>query len=117
MRFPMILFLGFGLTYAQTGPLKLEIPVVKTSVNLDGQAVDVALWGAASSRNPAAGMFQIALTADLAGLQQNLTPVLRAQLNQSEKCGNRLSVDRAVLVPAAPLADLTPTCITSAMPA
>ena len=107
MRFPMILFLGFGLTYAQTGPLKLEIPVVKTSVNLDGQAVDVALWGAVSSRN----------TADLAGLQQNLTPVLRAQLNQSEKCGNRLSVDRAVLVPAAPLADLTPTCITSAMPA
>ena len=47
------------------------------------------------------------VTVDLANFQQNLTPLLRAQLNQSDKCGTRLSVERAFLAPAAPSSVLT----------
>jgi hypothetical protein len=107
MRLPAVLLLSALWTQAETGALTFNIPVVKTSVNIEGQPVDLAIWGKVSSQNAAAGVFQLAMTADLAGLQENLTAVLGAQLNQSEKCGNRLSVDRAVLSPAAPTADLT----------
>jgi hypothetical protein len=107
MGFPFVLLLTALLARAETGDLTFKIPVVKTSVNLEGQPIDLALWGTVSSRNAAAGVFQLAMTADLAGLQENLIAVLGAQLNQSEKCGNRLTVDRAVLTPAAPIADLT----------
>jgi hypothetical protein len=49
----------------------------------------------------------LSLTVDLGDFQENLTPVLAAQLNRSDRCGERLSVERAVLVPAAPSGVLT----------
>ncbi len=42
------------------------------------------------------------MTVDLGSFQENITPVLRAQLNRSDRCGERLSVERATLAPAAP---------------
>jgi hypothetical protein len=44
---------------------------------------------------------------DLGNFQENLTPVLAAQLNRSDRCGERLSVERATVAPAAPSAVLT----------
>jgi hypothetical protein len=52
------------LARAETSDLTFKIRSVKTSVTIEGQAVDVALWGAVSSRNAAAGVFQLAMTAD-----------------------------------------------------
>jgi hypothetical protein len=47
------------------------------------------------------------MTVDLGGFQENLTPVLAAQLNRSDRCGERLSVQHAALAPVAPSAVLT----------
>ena len=93
------------LAQAQTGNLTLKIPPVKTSLNLEGQPVEITVWGAVSAAP--SGIFRLAMTVDLGNLQQNLTPVLAAQLNRSDRCGERLSVERAVLSPAAPSAALT----------
>jgi len=93
------------LAQAQTSDLTLKIPPVKTSLNLEGQAVEITAWGAVSPAS--SGVFHLAMTVDLGNFQENLTPVLAAQLNRSDRCGERLSVERAVLTPAAPSAVLT----------
>jgi hypothetical protein len=49
----------------------------------------------------------LALTVDLGDLQEHLTPVLSAHLNRSDPCGERLSVERAVIAPSAPSGLLT----------
>jgi|HubBroStandDraft_6_1064221.scaffolds.fasta_scaffold337348_2 hypothetical protein len=78
----------------------LTIPPVKTSLDLDHQTVEISLWGTVSPTSP--GIFALALTVDLGGLQTNLTPMLAAELNRSDRCGERLTVEKAVLAPAAP---------------
>jgi hypothetical protein len=106
MRFPMgLALLVTCLVQAQTGSLTLKIPPVKTSLNLEGQPVEITAWGAVSAAS--SGVLSLALTVDLGNFQENLTPVLAAQLNRSDRCGERLSVERAVLSPAAPSAVLT----------
>jgi hypothetical protein len=93
------------LAQAQTGSPALTIPPVKASINLDKQPIEIKVWGTVS---PApSGIFALALTVDLSDLQANLTPVLGAQLNRSDRCGERLSVEKAVLAPEAPSSVLT----------
>ena len=87
------------------GTPALKIPPVKTSLNLQGQPVEIAAWGDISPAS--SNSFRVSLTVDLGNFQENLTPVLAAQLNRSDRCGERLSVERAVLVPAAPASVLT----------
>jgi hypothetical protein len=93
------------LAQAQNSSLTLKIPPVKTSLNLEGQPVEITAWGAVSAAP--SGVFRLAMTVDMGNFQENLTPVLAAQLNRSDRCGERLSVERAVLAPAAPSAVLT----------
>ncbi len=93
------------LVQAQTGNLTLKFPPVRTSINLEGQPVDITAWGAVSSAS--SGSLRLAMTVDLGNFQENLTPVLSAHLNRSDRCGERLSVQRAVMAPAAPSAVLT----------
>ncbi len=90
---------------AQAQPATLKIPPVKTSLDLDHQTVEISVWGTLS---PAAtGIFALALTVDLGGLQTNLTPMLAAELNRSDRCGERLTVEKATLAPEAPAGVLT----------
>ena len=93
------------LTQAQTGNSTLNIPPVKTSLNLEGQPVEITAWGAISAAP--SGTYRLAMTVDLGNFQENLTAVLAAQLNRSDRCGERLSVEHAALAPAAPSAVLT----------
>jgi hypothetical protein len=86
-------------------PAILKIPPVKTSLDLDHQPVEISVWGTVSPA--ASGIFALALTVDLGGLQTNLMPVLAAELNRSDRCGERLTVEKAVLAPAAPAGVLT----------
>ena len=44
----------------------------------------------------------LGLTVELGDLEANLTALLGSQLNRSERCGERLSVERASLLPAPP---------------
>src|SRR5580658_11390569 len=74
-------------------PDTVNIPPLKTALSLEGQPVTVTVWGTASSSH-------LAATIDLADFQEHLTPILAAQLNRSDKCGERLTVQKAVLEPS-----------------
>jgi hypothetical protein len=90
----MRLFAGMMITVvclAQTDTFKL--PAVKTSITLEGQPVAIAVWGAVSPAH-------LSATVDLGDFQEHLTPILAAQLNRSDKCGERLTVQKAVLAPS-----------------
>ena len=76
---------------AQTDTFKL--PAVTTLIALEGQPVAISVWGSVS---PA----RLSATVDLAGFQEYLTPILAAQLNRSDKCGERLIVQKAALAPS-----------------
>ncbi|MGA2880508.1 MAG: hypothetical protein ABSG13_16290 [Bryobacteraceae bacterium] len=93
------------LAQAQTGDATFKIPPVQSSINLDQQPIQITLWGTVSAMP--SGTFALALTIDLGDLQEHLTPVLSAQLNRSDRCGDRLTVERAVIAPAAPSSMLT----------
>ncbi len=101
----MRLLVGMVLaTICQAQPA-LKIGPVKASVKLGQQPVEITLWGTVS---PApAGNFTLALTVDLGDFQEHLTPVLSAELNRGDRCGDRLSVEHASIVPSAPASVLT----------
>ena len=93
MRMLTVLVLS-GVCVAQT----VKIPPVKTALNLEGQPVEVGIWGtitAESVEHP-----RLSATVDLGDFQEKLTPVMAAQLNRSDRCGERLSVEHAALVPS-----------------
>ena len=83
----------------------LRIQTVKTSFTIDNRPVEISASGVLSK--VANDVFQLRLAADLAGLQENITDLLRPQVDKSNKCGERVSLERATLVPAAPASLLT----------
>jgi len=87
----------------------LAIPPARISLNVQNQPVAITVSGSVSgvATDRDAAAFRIALTADLSGLQQDITTLLSSQLNRSDKCGERLTIDRAMLVPRAPGSLLT----------
>lgn len=85
--------------------LEFKIPPATASLDVKGQAVKITAWGAVSSS--AQGPFRLALTADLSDLQDNIGALLASQLERSDRCGERLSVESATLAPASPAAILT----------
>jgi hypothetical protein len=88
--------------------LVLTIPPVRTSMSVQNQPVAIIVSGSVSgSTAPNPAPFRLSLTADLGDLQQNITTLLSSQLNRSEKCGDRLTIEHATLVPSAPAALLT----------
>jgi hypothetical protein len=103
-----LVFATFGVAavWAQPSDSTLKIPPLKASIQLDQQAVEITLWGTitpAASGNPSS----LALTVDLGEFQSHLTPILTAQLNRSDRCGDRLSVEQAAIAPSAPSSILT----------
>ena len=91
--------------YAQPA---LRIPPVTTRVTIEQQTIEVKVSGEVFAL-AAAGQqsIRVSLNADLTDFQRNLTPILAAQLNQSNRCGERLNVLDATMLPAAPAAVLT----------
>ena len=84
--------------------LTLRLPPVKVSVAIDSQPVNITTTATLSQKPD---RFRLELTADLTDLQDHVTNLLQSQLNRSERCGERLSVERATLVPAPPASILT----------
>jgi hypothetical protein len=85
--------------------LSFEIPAVPVSLNVAGQPVTITISGDVSGAPEQP--LQLNLRADLTDLQSHMTPLLQAELNQSNRCGERISVERATLVPAAPAGRMT----------
>src|SRR5580658_8271988 len=85
--------------------MAFDIPPVPVSLNVAGQPVAIVVSGNVSGA--AEQPLALNLHADLSELQSHMTPLLQTELNQSNRCGERISVERATLVPAAPAARMT----------
>ena len=96
----MLLVAVVSAAPAQTGEVILRIPPTAASFDAGGTPVNVTLSGSVS--RVSAEVVRLTLTADLGEFQHNILPILRSQLNRSDRCGERLSVEQATIVPAAP---------------
>jgi hypothetical protein len=93
-----------SITLASGQDLAFALPSVKTPVHIDRLTVPVTVSGVLSQTAAQGGQrtFRLDLLADLSTLQQGVTDVLRAQLDSSQACGQRVSIQQARLTPAAP---------------
>jgi hypothetical protein len=89
--------------------LTLAIPPVRSSFSIDNQTVAITASGSISRVSHGGGqeVFRLRLTADLTDLQANMTALLRSQLDRSDRCGDRIAIQDATLVPADPASLLT----------
>jgi hypothetical protein len=105
-----ILALTLALAPVAVQDLTLTIPPVRTSFDIDNQPVTITASGTISRVSHGGGgeeVFRLRLTADLADLQANMTAVLSAQLDRSDRCGDRIAIQNATLAPADPASLLT----------
>lgn len=100
-----------SITLANAQDVAFTLPQVKTVVSIGRQTVPIAVSGVLSQIKIAAQggqrTFQLELVADLSPLQQNITDLMRAQLETSASCGERLTVRQATLTPSTPASVLT----------
>jgi hypothetical protein len=98
--------LGVFVPYACASgqDLTFKIPPVKIPVKVENQPIEVIASGVISRVAAERGqnVFKLELVADLADLQQNITQILRSQLDKSDRCGERMAIQNAMLTPMAP---------------
>lgn len=77
---------------------------VKNSINFANHPIAIITSGTISRELAEGGQsaFKVELTADLSDLQENITEVLRSQLNKAERCGERIVIHGATLTPLSP---------------
>ena len=81
-----------------------NLPPVRNVINLANQSIAITASGVISKGVAEEGRnrFKFELTADLSDLQRNITEVLHAQLDEANRCGERIEIQNAVLTPVAP---------------
>jgi hypothetical protein len=99
-----IVFAALALA-AWGADVSFEIPAVSVPLSIAGQPVTITISG--NVVGAAGQALNLNLRAELTDLQSHMTPLLQAELNQSNRCGERISVERTTLVPAAPAARMT----------
>jgi hypothetical protein len=94
---------------AQAQDATFKIPPQKIPFTVKDQQAYIVASATISmlSKTSTADTFRLQLTADLTGLQENLTPLLAAQLDKDDKCGERIAIQQATLTPAPPAAVAT----------
>jgi len=97
-----------GITLATGQDVAFTLPKVRTQVSIGRRSIAVDVSSALSQTASQGDQrtFQLETTVDLSELQQSITEILNAQL-YSTGCGERLSVNRATIVPATPASTLT----------
>lgn len=93
-----------SIVLASGQDLTFALPQVHVPVKIEGQSVGVVVSGGLSQTAADKDLrtFRLELTADLSDLQQNITQLLRARLDQANSCGERVNVRQASLAPATP---------------
>jgi hypothetical protein len=93
-----------SITLASGQDLAFTLPQVKSPVNIENRTMAITVSGMLSQIASQGGQrtFKLELTSDLSELQQNITDLLRAQLDTSESCGQRVTIQQARLTPATP---------------
>jgi hypothetical protein len=78
-----------------------DLPAVKNSVSFANQTVVISTSGVISKSvaENDQNSFSLQLMADMSDLQQNITEVLRTQLDQENRCGDHVEVQDAALTP------------------
>jgi hypothetical protein len=81
---------------------------MRTALNVGDQPVAIVISGSvmAVSADRDRAAFHVTINADLGDLQKRITPILQAQLNRDDRCGERLTIQQATLVPSAPASTL-----------
>ena len=81
-----------------------NLPPVTNSVNFANQLIAITTSGVISEGLAEGGQntFKLELIADLSDLQENITEVLRTQLNKDSRCGERIAIRTAALSPSDP---------------
>jgi hypothetical protein len=87
---------GEGVTFS--------LPQVTNSIDIAGQPIAFPASGGVSRTSAENGvnLFNLKVVADLSDLQQNVTEILRSQLDRSPRCGERIQVLQATITPLAP---------------
>jgi hypothetical protein len=82
------------------------IPSVRIPLNIKDQHASISVSGllAFLRKDHGINVLQLSLTADLADLQQNLTPLLSSELDKDNPCGDRIAIQNATLSPLDPAA-------------
>ncbi|MGA2744033.1 MAG: hypothetical protein ABSE44_04990 [Candidatus Sulfotelmatobacter sp.] len=93
-----------SITMASGQDLAFMLPKVKTLVSLNHRTIPVETSGLLSQIAAQGDQrtFKLEMIADLSDLQQNITDLLRAQIETSPTCGERLGIRRSRLTPADP---------------
>ena len=93
-----------SITLANGQDVAFAFPEANHPVKIANQTINIGVSGALDQIAAQAGQrtFKLELAANLTDLQQNITEVLRAQLNVLEGCGQRVAIQRATLMPSAP---------------
>ena len=103
MRFAV--FLAIMLPLAAQEPL-LRIPPAHATVEIDGRPIAIALSGEVRGAGRP-DSYTVSLAVDLSDLQAHAAEILRAHIDRSEECGERIHILQAELVPAPAIAVLT----------
>lgn len=107
-----LVFLSLALTtQALSGPAPIQdfsvhIPPQKIAFNVQGRPLEIIASGLISihSRSGKQYVLSLELDTDLADFQQNLTALLRPELDKSEACGDNIFIEHATLMPERPSA-------------
>jgi hypothetical protein len=97
-----------SITLANGQDLTFSVPAVNTSTRIADRAVVITVSGALTqiAAERSQRTFKLEVVADLSDLQQNITGLLRAQLDRSDRCGERIAIRQAMLTPWAPASNL-----------
>ena len=107
----LLAFISAQLSFSQGRGqnVTLKIPPVRTTLKVENQPVTITAWGtiAMTSRQQDRVAFRLDLIADLSDFQQNITDILRSQLDKSDRCGEHIDIQHATLTPADPASVVT----------
>ncbi len=94
---------------AASDDLNFRIPPVTTSIGVQDVHIAIVASGSVARIGTDKGqdLFQVNVNADLGDLQRNLAPFLKAEIDRDDRCGDRISLQDAMFVPAAPAGLLT----------
>jgi hypothetical protein len=93
-----------SITLALGQDLTFTLPAVNHPIDIANRTIGIPVSGILQQMAKQGGerTFEMELIADLSELQQNITELLRAQLDSSESCGQRVAIRRATLRPSTP---------------
>ncbi len=85
------------------------IPPITTSVAVHDVHIAIVASGTVKRIGTEKGqdLFQVDVNANLQDLQRNLAPLLKAEIDRDDNCGDRIALQDATFVPAAPAGLLT----------